>query len=442
MKCPNCGIMVPADDKNCPGCGATASLKKKGGEKKEGRKFFCPICKEEVSPQWGYCRQGHPTKFFCVTCEKTNPGDASFCLHCGENDPRKLVDSKEFTRAKREEEEKKTPRCETCGEKVETKEFFCLNCHEPLKKACRNCGELNLLKVSVCIWCGQTEFVNPRTAKLFKDLVVPEEVQVDQNFVISGQAVSFVDKPSNSSVYLKLNNFLDHELETRPTQGNFEFRLGFSQVKEYELELRSGIAVKRIKIKAVRRKTPAEDKSRPPMKRLCIREKGIDGSDWTCDTPIIGGGGQNYKHFCPSENCNQNQELKLTFPYKGKLTVFDKLNCKRCKGFEIGIDKFFLFHNDDIFFRIMDHPARYIPEDPREILKQACLYECPVCKKNGNPGVKQWVLVPETWLSKNADKIGGFIETVSDWTKRGFRAADKGFKTIKTAREKQIKKGK
>lgn len=441
--CPACGKASPGNATFCLNCGGdtlvdSEEFKKLEAEKKQNeedekkqRAPKCPDCGQEITPQQIFCTCGYAMKFICSACEEMNPRESSACRSCGSWE---LINPRLFRRMKEQEKEAEKPKCDSCGEKVDAGQTFCLNCHEPLKKACKNCGGLSSIGTTICVHCGSRDLLDPRATKKFENLVVPGEVQVNQEFVISGQVVSFVGTPGDSLVYLKLSNG-DEELETGPDQGVFEFYIRFSEIGEYGLELRSGVVVKKnLKIKAVRRLTPAEEiHSRPPMKRLCIREAGVDGSDWTCDTPIIGGGGQNYKHFCPSKGCDQNQELKFTFLYEGKLTVFDKFNCEGCESYEIGIDKFFLDHNDNTFFRTMDRPARYIPEDPKEILKQACLYECPVCRENGKPGVKKWALVPETWLSRKSDKIGGFIETASDLIKRGFKAA-------KAAREEQSKK--
>lgn len=486
MKCKDCGTDIQGGAKTCPNCGA--KVQQKGQEKK----VFCPTCGDEVSPQWNYCFKKHPLKLFCPTCGKASPGNASFCLNCGGN---KLVDSEEFKRMEvekkqREEEErkqrapkcpdcgqeitqqqtfcscgyalkficsaceemnpressacrscgnwelinprlfkqmkeqekevekeKKTPRCENCDERVDTTQTFCDNCHEPLKKACRNCGELSPMKSTICVHCGSRDLLDPRATKKFENLVMPEEIQVNQDFVVSGQVVSFVGTPGDSLVYLKLSN-LDEEFEAGPDQGNFEFGLRFSEVGEYGLEFRSGAATKRsFKIKAVRRLTPAEEtRSKSPMKRLCLR----DG----CDTRIEG-----YQHYCPSRDCTQNQELK--FGFWGDNRVFDRLNCKRCWSYEKGLDKFFLDRNDDTFFRTVDHPHRLIPKTIAEVLKQARLYECPICKQRGEARVKQWVLIPESKGAKVADAFTASVEQIGDWIKRGFRAT-------KAAREKQL----
>lgn len=485
MKCKDCGADVPGGAKTCPDCGA--KVQQKGREKK----VFCFTCGDEVSPQWNYCLNKHPLKFFCPVCGKTNPGNATFCLNCRGDT---LVDSEEFKKLEAEkkqreedekkqrapkcpdcgqeinpqqtfcacgyalkficqkceemnpresyacrncgskdlvnprlfrqikeaeketEKEKKILRCGTCDERVEPGQTFCLNCHEPLKKACRNCGGLSSVSSTICVHCGSRDLLDPRATKKFENLVVPGEIQVNQEFVISGQVVSFVGTSGDSLVYLKLSN-QDDELEAGPDQGNFEFYLHFYEVGEYGLELRSGAAVKKnLKIKVVRRLTPAEEtRSKSPMKRLCLR----DG----CDTRIEG-----YQHYCPSKDCPQNQELK--FKFWGDNRVFDRLNCERCWSYEKGIDKFFLDRNDDTFFRTVEHPHRLIPETAEEVKEQARIYECPICKQRGEPNVKQWVLIPESKAAKAADAFTVSLEKIGDWARRGFKAA-------KAAREKQ-----
>jgi len=350
-----------------------------------------------------------------------NPRESSVCRNCGSWE---LINPRLFRQIKEQEKEaereKKIPKCNSCGEKVDAGLNFCPNCHDPLKKACYNCGGLNSVKSTICASCGRTDFLDVRTSRKFENLVIPEEIQVNQNFIISGQVVSFVGTPGNSAVYLNRQDNPFCETEAEPEEGYFEFSLRLSEVGEYEYELTSGVARKKsFKVKVVRRQTPSEEiRSRSSIKRLCLR----DG----CDTRIEG-----YQHYCPSKECSQNQELK--FKFWGDDRMFDRINCDRCWSYEKGIDKFFLDRNDDTFFRTIEHPQRHIPENHEEVIRQARLYECPICKQRGEPGVKRWVLIPETKVSRSADALTGFLETAGDWARRGFRAA-------KEAREKQVER--
>lgn len=428
MKCSNCNVDIPAGTKKCPGCNTPVPQQKKG----QAKKFFCRTCGNvEVSPQWNYCSVGHPLKFFCAECGKVSPPESQFCVNCRGV---KLLDAEEFgkfeeEKRKREEGEKmkqgelekesKIPKCENCGERIDLEKNFC-DCGQYLKRVCLNCGFLNPLKNKICERCGRKELLDPGTTKEFKDLVFPKEVEAWVKFSISGQIFSFLGTPGNSRVYLRQTS-LERGLETDPENGKFEFPLTFYDLGEVEFELKSGPIKEIFKVKVVEELTRLEEETgekKPPMNRLCIREKGIDGSDRTCDTRIY-----EYGHYCPSDVCAWNQELKFRFPgYDG---VWDRLNCDVCKSSEIQLDTFFLQRNDDTYFRTEEHPHRKIPTTPQEIVKQARKYECPVCKKSGNPGVKKWVLVKEPRSAKVLDAITLSGAVLGDVLKRTFGGARK-----------------